>query len=229
MSATILIVEDDKAMAETTAAFLESEGYRVLRAVEGAQGLRLARKEKPDLILLDVMLPVQSGLEICKALRAADDPTPVIFVSGQKKAEIDKVLGLELGADDYITKPFSPRELLARVRAVLRRGVRAAAPALDEAAFGDVRLDFKRQTAAKGGREVHLTSREFAVLRLLIGRDGEVVGRDTLLNEVWGYEKFPTTRTVDTFIHNLRRKLEDDPARPVHLLTVPWSGYKFQK
>jgi DNA-binding response OmpR family regulator len=100
---------------------------------------------------------------------------------------------------------------------------------LDEAAFGDVRLDFKRQTAVKAGREVHLTSREFAVLRLLIGRGGEVVGRDTLLNEVWGYEKFPTTRTVDTFIHNLRRKLEDDPARPAHLLTVPWSGYKFQK
>jgi DNA-binding response OmpR family regulator len=228
MSHTILIIEDDKALRETTAGFLESEGFRVLRAEEGGRGLKLAEKERPDLILLDLMIPVKSGLEVCRALREKGNPTPIIIVTGEKKEEIDKVLGLELGADDYVTKPFGLRELLARVHAVLRRG--SSVPrAVDEASFDDVRIDFRRQTAVKGGREIHLTAKEFALLRLLIGRRGEVVGRDVLLNEVWGYEKFPTTRTVDTFIHNLRKKIEKDPSRPVRLVTVPWSGYKFRK
>lgn len=228
MSKTILIIEDDKALRETTAAFLTGEGFTTLQAGEGAQGLKMAEKDRPDLILLDLMLPAKGGFEICRALREKGNPTPIIIVSGEKKEEIDKVLGLELGADDFVTKPFGMRELLARIHAVLRRG--APAPiSLDEAAFGDIRLDFRKQTASKAGEEVHLTSKEFALLRLLIGREGEVVGRDAILNEVWGYEKFPSTRTVDTFMHNLRKKVEDDPGRPVHLLTVPWSGYKFQK
>jgi DNA-binding response OmpR family regulator len=228
MSKAILIIEDDKALRETTTAFLEGEGFRVFGAGDGALGLKLAEKERPDLILLDIMLPSKGGFEVCRTLRGKGSPTPIIIVSGEKKEEIDKVLGLELGADDFVTKPFGLRELLARIHAVLRRGVPAPV-AIDEAAFGDVKLDFRRQTAFKAGEEVHLTAKEYALLRLLIGREGEVVGRDVLLNEVWGYEKFPTTRTVDTFIHNLRRKIEDDPAHPIHLLTVPWSGYKFQK
>ncbi len=228
MSKAILIIEDDKALRETTTAFLEGEGFRVFGAGDGALGLKLAEKEKPDLILLDIMLPSKGGFEVCRTLRGKGSPTPIIIVSGEKKEEIDKVLGLELGADDFVTKPFGLRELLARIHAVLRRG--APAPVtIDEAAFGDVKIDFRRQTAFKAGAEVHLTAKEYALLRLLIGREGEVVGRDVLLNEVWGYEKFPTTRTVDTFIHNLRRKIEDDPAHPTHILTVPWSGYKFQK
>jgi DNA-binding response OmpR family regulator len=190
--------------------------------------LELGLKEKADLIALDMVLPSLGGLEVCRELRENKVMTPIIMLSGKKKEEVDKVLGLELGADDYILKPFGPREFLARVRAILRRS-RPEPVELQETSFGDVSVNFKTQTATKGKKALRLTAKEFGLLKLLISREGEVINRNTILNEVWGYEKYPTTRTVDTFIHNLRRKVEKDPARPRHLLTVPWSGYKFQR
>jgi DNA-binding response OmpR family regulator len=224
----ILIIEDDRTFAETLKTAIEAEGFQVDLSHDGEEGLRLTGRRAYDLLVLDVALPGRGGFDVCRELRAKENWTPLIMISGQKKEEIDKVLGLELGADDYLQKPFGARELLARIHAVLRRGTGAPGE-LEECAFGDVRLDFRTQTATKGGRTIHLTAREFALLRLLAAHEDEVVGRDRILNEVWGYERFPTTRTVDTFIHNLRRKIEDDPARPTHLLTVPWSGYKFKK
>jgi len=224
----ILIIEDDRTFAETLKTALEPEGLQIELAHDGDEGLRLAGSRPFDLIVLDVALPGRGGFDVCRELRAKGNWTPMIMMSGKKKEEIDKVLGLELGADDYLQKPFGARELTARIRAVLRRGTPAPAE-LEEYAFADVRLDFKTQTATKGGLAVHLTAKEFALFRLLASHEDEVVGRDRILNEVWGYEKYPTTRTVDTFIHNLRQKIEDDPARPAHILTVPWSGYKFKK
>lgn len=224
----ILIIEDDEALSMTLTAVLEQEGFSVLSAVDGQKGLDMALTEHVDLIALDLVLPSLGGLEICKRLREGQRKTPIIMLSGKKKEEIDKVVGLELGADDYILKPFGPREFLARAKAILRRSQpEAAAP--EDYSFGDVSINFKKQVATKGGKELCLTAKEFGLLRILILHDGEVVSRDTILNEVWGYDKFPTTRTVDTFIHNLRQKIEDDPTKPHHFLTVPWSGYKFQK
>ena len=224
----VLIIEDNHVLRETTAAFLEGEGYAVLTAPDGQNGFDLAVKEKPDLIVLDVVMPGKSGYEVCRGLREKAILTPVIIVTGQKKDEVDKVLGLELGADDYMTKPFGQRELLARIHAVLRRSG-GEPPAAETVAFDDVRIDFKRKTAVKGGRELALTAKEFGLLQLLAARADEVVSRETILSEVWGYDKFPTTRTVDTFVHNLRKKIEKNPSEPVHLLTIPWMGYKFRK
>jgi DNA-binding response OmpR family regulator len=225
---TVLIVEDDAAFLKTLVTTLETEGFRALSALDGQQGFDLAVKEKIDLIALDLVLPSLSGLEVCRRLRERKIQTPIIMISGKKKQEIDKVVGLELGADDYLLKPFGPHEFVARVRAVLRRS-RPEPAELEEYSFGDVRIDFKKQIATRGNEELRLTAKEFGVLKLLASHEGEVVSRNTILNEVWGYERFPTTRTVDTFVHNLRQKIEADPARPRHLLTVPWSGYKLQK
>lgn len=224
----ILIVEDDAAFRESLAAVLETEGYQVSRAGDGQEGFNKAREGNFDLIAMDLVMPYLGGIEVLRKLREAGVKTPVIMLTGRKKQEVDKVLGLELGADDYMIKPFGTAEFVARVHAVLRRG-RPEAPKIEEFSFGDVRLDFKKKTASKAGKVVHLTAKEFGLLELLIGHEGEVVSREAILNEVWEYEKFPTTRTIDTFMHNLRRKIEDDPAKPVHLITVPWSGYKFQK
>ena len=228
MEKKILIIEDDEALLRTLAAAVEAEGFAVITALDGRQGLDTALREHPDLIAIDMVLPSLGGLDICQKLREEKIATPVIMISGQKKEEIDKVLGLEMGADDYILKPFGPREFLARIRAILRRS-RPETVGLEEFSFGDVSINFKKQTASKGGKEIRLTAKEFGLLRLLISHEGEVINRNSILNEVWGYDRYPTTRTVDTFIHNLRLKIEDDPARPRHLLTVPWSGYKFQK
>jgi len=228
MKKKILLIEDDAALREATAAFLESEGYRVTAVDDGRKGLEAALKSAPDLIVMDLMLPAMSGLEVCRAFREKGGTAPVIMVTGQKRDEVDKVMGLDLGADDYLLKPFGQRELLARIHAVLRR-TSPPVPVLDTAAFGDVTVDFKRMTTVKGSKEIYLTAKEYDLLHFLLAHEGEVVDRDTLLNEVWGYEKFPTTRTIDTFVHNLRKKIEKDPARPAHLVTVPWSGYKFQK
>jgi DNA-binding response OmpR family regulator len=225
---TILIIEDDKAFLETLKISLETENFKVLTAADGTAGFNLASKETVDLIILDWVLPSMSGKEICRKLREKGIMSPIIMLSGEKKEEIDKVLGLELGADDYITKPVGTKELLARVNAVLRR-TKPESPEIEEYTFKDVNLNFKKQTASKGKKALTLTTREFDLLKLLIVHEGEVVSRDTILNLVWGYDKFPTTRTVDTFIHNLRQKIEDNPSHPVHLITVPWSGYKFQK
>ena len=224
----ILIVEDDEALLHTLVTALEMENFKVLTATDGEEGFRLACEERVDLIVIDWVLPSLSGLEICKRLREKEMTTPIIMLSGKKKEEIDKVLGLELGADDYIIKPFGTKEFIARVRALLRRAKHEVAK-IEEYSFGDIAINFKRQVAIKGKEEINLTAKEFGLLNLLISHEGEVVSRETILNEVWGYDKFPTTRTVDTFIHNLRKKIEDDPAHPIYLITIPWSGYKFKK
>ncbi len=228
MTKKILIVEDDLALCKTLETALEAENFTVLTASDGKEGFMLATQENVDLILLDLKLPEMDGFEVCKNLRTQGDRTPIIFLTGEKKEEIDKVLGLELGGDDYITKPFGTRELLARIKAVLRRSKPDKAE-MDACSFGDVSINFKKQVVVKGEVEQRLTAKELGLLKLLISHEGEVVTRDLILNEVWGYDRFPTTRTVDTFIHNLRQKIEDDPSHPVHLLTIPWSGYKFQK
>lgn len=224
----ILIVEDDKSLCETLTSLLEAENFEVISATDGEEGFRLASQENIDLIILDLGLPSLSGFEVCKNLRAKNIRTPIIMLTGEKKEEIDKVLGLEFGADDYMIKPFGAKELLARINAVLRR-TKPEAGEIEEYSFGDVTINFKKQTASKGKKELHLTAREYSLLKLLITHEGEVVSRDVILNEVWGYDKFPTTRTVDTFIHHIRQKIEDKPAEPVHLITVPWSGYRFKK
>ncbi len=224
----ILVVEDDLALLETLRSFLEIENFKVMSASDGEEGFQLACQENVDLIILDLVLPSLSGIEICQKLRAKGVMTPIIVLTGEKKEEIDKVLGLELGADDYVTKPFGTKELLARIKAVLRRGKIETAE-VEEYSFGDVYINFKKQIASKAKNELYLTAKEFALLKLLVSHEGEVVNRETILNEVWGYEKFPTTRTIDTFIHHLRQKIEDNPSNPVHLITVPWSGYRFKK
>jgi DNA-binding response OmpR family regulator len=224
----LLIIEDDIALLSTLKAALESENFDVFSAVDGEEGLSLAFQEHPDLILLDLKLPFLDGFEVCKKIREKGDTTPIIFLTGEKKEEIDKVLGLELGGDDYMTKPFGTRELIARIKAVLRR-IKFDREEIDEYSFGDVTIHFKQQTASKGKEELYLTSKELGLLKLLISHEGEVVSRDMILNEVWGYDKYPTTRTVDTFIHNLRKKVEDDPSHPAHIIPIPWSGYKFRK
>ena len=224
----ILIIEDDMALAETLKAALEVENYEVAHTGSGDEGLRLAARNESDLILLDLILPHLTGFEVCRMLRENGVMTPVIFMTGEKKEEIDKVLGLELGGDDYITKPFGIRELLARIKAVIRRSQQPL-PQLEEYVFGDVRLDFKKQSAFKGEEELRLTAKEFGLLHLLIQNEGGVVTRDIILNEVWGYDKFPVTRTVDTFIHGLRQKIEKDPSHPLHLLTAHGVGYRFVK
>jgi len=224
----ILIIEDDEALLKTLTTSLEIENFKVISSTDGEKGLQLACQEKIDLIVLDVVLPSLSGTEICQSLRTKGRMTPIIMLTGQKKEEIDRVLGLELGADDYITKPFGIKELIARIKAVLRRTIPEAVE-LEEYSFGDVYINFKKQIATKRKKDLYFTAKEFGLLSLLISHDGEVVSREKILNEVWGYNKFPTTRTVDTFIHNLRQKIEDNPAKPSHLITVPWSGYKFQK
>ena len=224
----IILIEDDETLVKTLTTSLESENFSVESAIDGEEGLQLALKDEADLIILDLLLPSLNGLEICKELRAKKITTPIIILTGEKKEEIDKVLGLEIGADDYMLKPFGTRELIARVRAVLRRTIPEEIE-IEEYSFGDVSINFKKQTALKGKKEIYLTAREFSLLKLLILNEGGVVGREVILDKVWGYDKFPTTRTIDTFIHNLRKKIENDPSKPIHFLTVPWSGYKFVK
>jgi two-component system alkaline phosphatase synthesis response regulator PhoP len=224
----ILIIDDDRVLRQTLAAALEAERYEVAEAGDGREGLNKALKGNYDLVVLDIVMPTLGGLEVCRKLREAGRQVPVIIMSGQKKKEGDKVLGLELGGDDYLAKPFGTDEFIARVHAVLRRS-RPEVPEIEDCFFGDVAVDFRKKTATKGGRDLHLTAREFSLLKLLAACEGQVVSRETILSKVWEYEKFPTTRTIDTFMYNLRRKVEDVPAAPKHLVTVPWSGYKFQK
>ncbi|MCC6396831.1 MAG: response regulator transcription factor [Bacteroidetes bacterium] len=224
---TILVVEDDPAILRGLEEVLVAEHYRVLTAATGTMGLTLGKKENLDLIILDLGLPDLNGEEVCKQLRTAGVPTPLLMLTS-KSQEMDKVLGLELGADDYMTKPFSVRELLARIRALLRRD-HGMKKELEEYAFGQIVVDFRKQETARKGKPVKLSVREYAVLKFLILHEGEVVTRDMLLNEVWGYEHFPTTRTVDNYILALRKKLEGENATPRHILTVHTAGYKFVK
>jgi DNA-binding response OmpR family regulator len=224
---TILIIDDDASIIKGVQEALHEEHFDVLVAETGAKGTTMARRENIDLILLDLRLPDKNGEDICRELRADGITTPIIMLTSKKK-EIEKVLGLELGADDYLTKPFGIAELVARVRAVLRRN-RELTKDVEEYAFDDVSLDFKKQEARKKGKTLKLTAREFNTLKYFIAHEGEVVTRTMLLDEVWGYENFPTTRTIDNYILSLRKKIESNPSRPQHLITVHTAGYKFVK
>ena len=221
----ILIVEDEPDMVAGLKDNFEFEGYEVATAVDGQAGLEQARAWKPDLIVLDVMLPKLSGLEVCKTLRGEGFDKPIVMLTARGQ-EIDKVVGLELGADDYVTKPFSIRELLARVKAVLRR-TDGNAKRLSHYAFADLDLDFEAYKATKAGQPLELSPREFELLRYLIERKGETVSRDQLLEDVWGYESYPSTRTVDTHIAKLRAKIGDSGSEPRYILTIHGMGYKF--
>jgi len=221
----ILIIEDEPDMVLGLKDNFEFEGYEVLTAADGAAGLERARAQKPDLVILDIMLPKLSGLEVCKTLRSEGFEAPIIMLTARGQ-EIDKVVGLELGADDYVTKPFSIRELLARVRAILRR-TDGTKKRLSRYRFADLELDFETYRARKAGEPLDLSPREFELLRYLIERKGETVSRDRLLEDVWGYESYPSTRTVDTHIAKLRAKIGDSGSEPRHILTIHGMGYKF--
>jgi DNA-binding response OmpR family regulator len=222
---TILIIEDDPAIVKGLEDALKEEHYTVVSASNGTKGYTMAKRENIDLIVLDLRLPDKSGEDICQDLRKEGINIPILMLTS-KKQELDKVVGLELGADDYMTKPFGIRELLARVRALLRRK-QELKKEIDEYAFGEIEIDFKKQEARKKKKPLRLSSKEYEVMRYFILHEGEVVTREMLLNDVWGYESFPTTRTVDNYILSLRKKIEDDPTAPRHLLTVHTSGYKF--
>ncbi|HLM55971.1 MAG TPA: response regulator transcription factor [Pyrinomonadaceae bacterium] len=224
----VLIVEDDQAMAVALRDGFAYEGYSVEVARDGATGLKLAGEKGLDLVILDVMLPRVSGLDVCRQLRGAGNNTPIIMLTARGQ-EIDKVLGLKTGADDYVTKPFSFLELMARVDAVLRRATRShdEGESVESVSFGDVEMNFRSFVATKGGRPVELSPREFKMMRYFAERRGEVVTREQLLDHVWGYEGLPLTRTVDMHIAKLRQKIEDVPGDPRHIITVHRVGYKF--
>jgi DNA-binding response OmpR family regulator len=221
----VLIIEDEPNMIIGLKDSCEYEGYEVLVARDGKEGLEKASTEKPDIILLDVMLPVMSGIDVCRTLRTRGIETPILMLTARSQ-EMDKVVGLEVGADDYVTKPFSIKELLARIRAHLRRAAKQVA-ALESFSFADVELNFKKFVARKGGQALELSAREFEILHYLILRRGETVTRDQLLDEVWGYDSTPITRTVDNHIARLRQKIEQDPSAPQHIITVHRLGYRF--
>jgi len=223
--AKVLIIEDEPNMVLGLKDSCEYEGYEVAVARNGKEGLEKAATEKPDIILLDVMLPLMSGIDVCRTLRTRGIETPILMLTARSQ-EIDKVIGLEVGADDYVTKPFSIKELLARIRAHLRRASKQVVD-IENFSFGDVELNFKKYVARKGGQALELSAREFEILRYLIQRRGEIVTRDQLLDEVWGYRSTPVTRTVDNHIARLRQKIEQDPSEPRHIITVHRIGYRF--
>jgi DNA-binding response OmpR family regulator len=223
--AKILVVEDEPNMVVGLRDNFEFEGYEVITASDGVEGLQRALEESPDLVVLDVMMPRMSGLEVCKQLRAKRASLPIIMLTARGQ-EVDKVVGLELGADDYVTKPFSIRELLARVKAVLRRT--AVIPKDQEQhSFGDVEVDLRRCRVLRSGKALDVSSKEFELLKYFICHSGETLSRHRLLEDVWGYEHYPTTRTVDTHLVRLRQKLEPNPEEPQYFLTVHGTGYRF--
>ncbi len=225
--ARVLIAEDEFAMRTVLQDLLEGQGYRVIVAADGEEVVARVGREKPDLILLDVMMPKLDGFRACAALRRAGERAPVLMLTARGGVG-DRVEGLDAGADDYLPKPFSKAELLARVRALLRRGERRAARALDVLRVGGVEVDFVEMKARRGRRALHFAPKEFAMLRLLAEADGGVVTREQFLDAVWGYGSFPTTRTVDNHIGKLRSKLEPDPRAPRHVLTVFGAGYRLE-
>jgi DNA-binding response OmpR family regulator len=221
----ILIVEDEPGMVAGLRDNFEFEGYQVLSAMDGVSGLERALADTPDLVILDVMMPRMSGLDVCKQLKSKRPAIPIIMLTARGQ-EVDKVVGLELGADDYVTKPFSIRELLARVKAVLRR-VESVPKGKDRYTFGDVEVNLQSCQVSRRGRSLEFSSKEFDLLKCFLSHPGEALTRDRLLEEVWGYDKFPTTRTVDAHIVRLRQKLEPKPDDPRFFLTVHGTGYKF--
>lgn len=222
----ILIVEDEPSMRQGLKDNLEFEGYEVELAEDGKIGLQKIMEGKYNLIVLDVMLPEMSGFDVCKKAREKGISTPIIMLTA-KGEEIDKVVGLELGADDYITKPFSLREFLARLKAVLRRGEGKIVGDKEKVLIGKLEVDFATYNAYSENKPVAMTHREFEVIKYLWQHQNQVVSRDKLLEDVWGYDEYPTTRTVDNFILKLRQKVEEDPAHPRHILTAHGIGYKF--
>ncbi len=223
--AKVLIIEDEPDMVRGLVDNLRMEGYEVHSVSDGAKAVETIVKQKPDVILLDLMLPNKDGMEICREVRARAIQTPILMLTA-KGQEVDRVLGLEMGADDYVTKPFSLRELLARIKAILRRTAKIP-KAAGEIKVGEWVVDPRRYEAASGKKRVPLSHYEVQVLRMLVERRDEVVSRNEILNEVWGIDAFPTDRTVDNYIVKLRQKLERDPKRPRHILTVHGAGYKF--
>jgi DNA-binding response OmpR family regulator len=222
----ILIIEDELPMRTALQDVLVTEGYRILTAADGESGLRRAIEEKPDLLLLDIMMPKMDGFEVCTELRRLSNPMPILMLTAKGLVE-DRVTGLDCGADDYLVKPFSTEELLARVRALLRRHQRdAKVPSVLD--LSGTHIDLIKQTAKRGRRALHLTSKEFAMLRLMAENPGEPVSRERFLDIVWGYTAFPTTRTVDNHIASLRSKIEPDPDEPRWVKTVHGVGYKLE-
>ncbi|MBN1570794.1 MAG: response regulator transcription factor [Acidobacteria bacterium] len=220
----ILIVEDQADLANGLEINLKKEGYKVLKTATGEEALKMALRDLPDLIVLDIMLPGISGLDVCRELRQKSVQIPIIMLTA-KSDETDRVVGLELGADDYITKPFSLRELMARIRVCLRRQPQQAD--IPRYRFGHVDIDFEKYRVTVRNKPVEMTQKEFELIRYMIRNRDMVLSRDRLLDEVWGYDQYPTTRTVDTHVLKLRKKLEDDPAEPKYILSVYGGGYKF--
>jgi DNA-binding response OmpR family regulator len=225
----MLIIEDDQSLYKPLRHVFEGEGYAVDFASDGAAGLASVRATPPDIVVLDLKLPKMHGREVCRTIKQETPNLPVVVLSAVAD-EIDKVLLLELGADDYVTKPFSPRELLARVHSIMRRAqVHAQAPkvASDTYTFADVCVDFSKMEVTRGGAQVELTHQEFKILKYFVRNPERVISRDELLNEVWGYNCYPSTRTVDNHLMKLRQKLEKDTLNPSHFKTVHGAGYKF--
>ena len=226
MKEKILIIEDEEDLVKGLKLNLADEGYEIDWASDGVEGLRKALEEAPDLIILDIMLPGMNGLDICRELRKKNISIPIIMLTA-KGEEIDKVLGLEIGADDYMTKPFSIRELLARIKAHLRREKREKKTTPEVYSFGDVEIDFTHFKVKRKDKELDLTSLEIDILKYFIAHREEVVTREALLDKIWGYEKYPTTRTIDNHILKLRKKIEGDPSHPKYILSVYGEGYRF--
>ena len=221
----ILLVEDDESILFGLQDILEGQGYQISTASNGIDGLKLATENSIDLLILDIMLPGMNGLEICKKVKKEKLMLPIIMLTA-KSSEIDKISGLDYGADDYITKPFSLSELLARIRAILRR-VYPEKNILRHYSFGNVEIDFTKMEVFVNNAEIKLTKKQFAILEYFIHNEGEVVHRHDLLNNIWGYDKTPSTRTVDTFILEIRKKIEKNPSRPKHIISISGVGYKF--
>jgi DNA-binding response OmpR family regulator len=226
MSRRILIVDDDRKIVNLVRAYLEKDGYRVSVAYDGLQALELARQKRADLLVLDLMLPGMDGLDVCRVLRGEGNRVPIIMLTA-KTTEADKLVGLDLGADDYVTKPFSPRELLARVRAVLRRVGEEESEGLSEVCFGELLVDFARHKVQVDGEPVGLTPTEFKLLEVLIQGQGRAFSRLELLDRVFGYDFEGFERTIDVHVMNLRRKIEPDRKNPTYIKTVYGMGYKF--
>ena len=232
MARTVLIVDDEKSIVDILKFNLEKSEYRTICAYDGREGLSLAKETNPDLILLDVMLPYIDGFEVCKTLRSEGINIPIIMITAREE-ETDKVFGLELGADDYITKPFSIRELLARVKTNMRRVATTEAPPAEESGevirFKEIVIDFERHTVFKCGKALELTSREYELIKFLAATPGKVISREELMTGVWQYDYFGDLRAVDVAVRRLREKLEDNPAEPIYVMTKRGVGYYFSE